>query len=87
MDSLLRSAVRGRYSAPWTVNPAVRLSATMAWAHSNSKETPAILGEALEAFRHARAAVNSLPQSPRSAPALFALQETVSEHLDKDTPR
>lgn len=43
--------------------------------------------EALDTFRQARAAVNSLPQRLRSTPAMIALQETVSEHLDKDTPR
>lgn len=41
--------------------------------------------EALDVFRLARAAVNSLPSRVRSSPAMTALRETISTHLDKDT--
>lgn len=41
--------------------------------------------EALDAFRLARAAMSSLPSRVRSSPAMKALRETISAHLDKDT--
>ena len=42
--------------------------------------------EALDAFRLARAAVNSLPSRVRTSPAVTALRQTISAHLDRDTP-
>ena len=41
--------------------------------------------DAVDAFRLARAAMNSLPPRVRSSPAMAALRETISENLDKDT--
>ena len=41
--------------------------------------------EALDVFRLARAAMNSLPSRIRSSPAMTELRETISAHLDKDT--
>ena len=38
--------------------------------------------EALDTFRLARAALESLPPRIRSSPAMVALQETITEHLD-----
>lgn len=41
--------------------------------------------DALDAFRLARAALNSLPPRARSTPAMTELLATISTHLDKDT--
>ena len=41
--------------------------------------------DALDAFRRARTAVNSLPSRVRSSPAMVALGQTISHHLEKDT--
>ena len=40
---------------------------------------------ALDAFRRANAALESLPVRVRSSPAMTALRETIAEHLNKDT--
>ncbi|MDE0038827.1 MAG: tetratricopeptide repeat protein [Gammaproteobacteria bacterium] len=40
---------------------------------------------ALEAFRSARAAVESLPVRVRSSPAMTALRQTIANYLNKDT--
>ncbi len=42
-------------------------------------------GEAVDAFRMASEALNSLPRRVRSSPAMVALAETISRHLHKDT--
>ena len=41
--------------------------------------------DALDVFRLARAAMNSLPPRARSTPAMTELRATISTHLDKDT--
>lgn len=41
--------------------------------------------DALDAFRLAKAAMNSLPPRLRSTPAMTELRTTISTHLDKDT--
>ena len=41
--------------------------------------------EAMDAFRMASEALNSLPRRVRSSPAMVALAETISQHLHKDT--
>lgn len=42
--------------------------------------------EAADAFRLAKAAVNSLPTRIRSSTAMLALRETIANHLNKDMP-
>ena len=57
----------------WLVNKATVLSS--AGRH----------GDAMDTFRMAREALNSLPRRVRSSPAMVALAETISHNLNKDT--
>ncbi|MYA16352.1 MAG: tetratricopeptide repeat protein [Gammaproteobacteria bacterium] len=41
--------------------------------------------DAIDAFRLAREAIRSLPGRMQSSPAMIDLQQTISDHLDKDT--
>ena len=71
IDEVLATAPR---KETWLVRKGKILAA-------NGQETAA-----LDAFRRASAALESLPARVRSSPAMTALRETIANHLDKDTP-